>query len=469
MGQLGAVQVLQARVRKKTTLDTSYIFSGGSGQGKTTLARILARAALCQNLDAEKAEPCNECDQCQAILNGDPSAFEERDAASGGSIDTIRSMLSELPFMAPMGASKRLWLFDEAHRLSLASQDALLKVLEEKKVVGIFCTTEADKIRGPIRGRCEEYVIRKVTREEVLVRMKHVLDREGVSHEDDAVLILIDHSGGHIRDILVKLEMIAQMGPITVDSVRSYLNLSAVALYYDILLSLGDGPRAMQLVEQVCDQVPPEDVSAGLAEAAMNSFRLAHKMHADFVYVDKSRAELVYERFGPSVVRLAEFFLRGRSSNRLGLMCDILNLAQNQGSVPTSLGPTSPPVVISVSAPVVVPSIPTPVASAPAALPLPKAPVATPAPVVASPPKPPQTAGNGKLRTDGIGALGSGDPLALTDEDHKGVPVNFPRRSGNQVTVPINFGATSDDDHLRSMTPDEWKREFERTWRMGKS
>lgn len=472
LGQQGAVQILKARVHKGTTLDTSYIFSGGSGQGKTTMARILARAALCQNVDKETSEPCNECDQCMAILNGDPSAFEELDAASGGAIETVRSMLSELPFMPPMGAPKRIWLFDEAHRLSLASQDALLKAIEEKKVVGMFCTTEAEKIRGPIRGRCEEYLVRKVMREEVLVRMKYVLDREAVSHEDDGVLIVIDHCGGHIRDILVKLEMISQMGPITVDSVRSYLNLSSVSLYYDVLLSLGDGPRTMQLVEQVCEQVPPEDVSAGLAEAAMNSFRLANKMPADFVYVDRSKAEEVYQKFGNSTLRLAGHFVQGRTASKLGLLCDVLNIVQNNGAVP----PSTPPTVILA----VAPSVTVTNEGAKSSTPTPSTPVSASVPPM-PPPGPPTGAtlqkqtspslvpGNGKMRTDGVGALGSGDPLALTEEDHKGVPMSFPRRSGTQATVSLSFHGSSEDDQLKPMTPEEWRKEFERTWRMGRS
>ena len=178
LGQEGNVQLLKARLSKGSALDTNYIFSGGHGQGKTTLARILARTMLCLDVNKDDPEPCNECDNCVAVLRGSATAYVEQDAASGGTIDNIRSLVEDLPF-AVFNAAKRVYVFDEAHRMSRDAQDVLLKPLEEKRMVGIFCTTEPEKIRGPIRSRCEEYAIRKITREDVLVRMNRILDTEG--------------------------------------------------------------------------------------------------------------------------------------------------------------------------------------------------------------------------------------------------------------------------------------------------
>jgi DNA polymerase-3 subunit gamma/tau len=156
LGQEGTVQLLKARLKNGTALDTSYIFSGGSGQGKTTLARIYARAMLCENLDKNNPEPCNQCESCRSILNDSSVAFSEQDAASQGGIDQIRRIVDSLPFSV-MGASKRIYLFDECHRMSKDAQDVLLKPLEERKMIGMFCTTEPEKVRGAIRSRCEEY------------------------------------------------------------------------------------------------------------------------------------------------------------------------------------------------------------------------------------------------------------------------------------------------------------------------
>jgi hypothetical protein len=111
LGQEGAVQVLKQRLKNGSALDSSYIFSGGHGQGKTTIARVLARAMLCEHL-TEDQEPCNECENCLAILSDTSLAFHERDAASQGTIAVIREIVDELPFVVP-GAPKHIHLFDE--------------------------------------------------------------------------------------------------------------------------------------------------------------------------------------------------------------------------------------------------------------------------------------------------------------------------------------------------------------------
>jgi DNA polymerase III subunit gamma/tau len=457
LGQEGTIQLLKSRLKNGTALDTSYIFSGGSGQGKTTLARILARGALCLDFNKEEAEPCNACDNCTMILNGTPGAFEEKDAASGGTIDIVRAMVDDIPFSV-LNASKRIWLFDEAHRMSPGAQDVLLKPLEEKNVVGIFCTTESSKIRGAIKGRCEEHTIRKVAREEVLVRMKGVLEKEGVAHEDDAVLTVIDYSGGHVRDILNRLEMIAQIGSgISLQSVREYLHLGVVASYYHILLALGDSKQLLELIDKVSEQVPPEDVMAGLAEAAMNSFRLANGMYTDFVYVDRALGQAVYDRFGKHALKLAEYFLRTKYPTRTGVICDLLTLSQNGGTPTASAVETSAPPVVFAQAPA-----PAVVSSAPAA------PAALPAQL--SPPVQQQSAlapgapVDPKRRPDGIGPRGS-DPLGLTDIDHRGVPQSRPRGTTVQVALSFHGGtAAGSGDDSKPITHDEWKMEFNRTW-----
>lgn len=456
LGQSGTVQLLKARLAKGTALDVSYIFAGGHGQGKTTLARIHARAMLCQNLDKADPEPCNECDNCRDVLNGQPGAYVEQDAASGGTIENIRAIVDDLPF-AVFNAAKRVYVFDEAHRMSRDAQDVLLKPLEEKKMVGVFCTTEPEKIRGPIRSRCEEYAIRKITREDVLERMNRILDAEGVEHEDDGVLTVIDYSGGHVRDVVNRLEMIAQMGRVNLDNVREYLHLSVVSTYYEVLLALGTPKRAIELVEGLCERVSPEDVSAGLAEAAMNTFRLRHGMFADFVYVDKSLGQRVYDAYGDNVVRLAEHFLRQRYASKVSLLCDVLRLS---GGIPTTSGPVAAPVLV-VAAPLpAAPVTPPPAPAAVAAPPPAPAPAPVPAPIPASKPSP---NGKGVVRTDGIGSLGSGDIAALTDFDHQAVARQKPR-GRDHAPLALNFAGVEEADGHQILTPEQWRREFELTW-----
>ena len=347
LGQPGTVAILKARLKNGTALDASYLFSGGSGMGKTTLARILARAMLCQQLNKEDPEPCNECDNCKAFLEDKLQAFSERDAASQGTIEHARRIVEELPF-AVFGAPKRVYLFDECHRMSKDAQDVLLKPVEEKQLVGMFCTTEPEKVRAAIRGRCEEYTIRRATREEVLAWVKNVLVSESVTHEDDAVLTVIDYAGGHIRDVLNRLEMIAQGGDITVDRVRDQLGLGLVTYYYEILLRLTvDLPGALAYLDKVCERVTAEEASNGLAEAAMNAFRLANGMMADFSFTDRSLAAKVHEVYQGQLIKIAECFLRSRHLTSVGLVCDLASLAGAlRGGQPIGLPvATSQPIV----------------------------------------------------------------------------------------------------------------------------
>ena len=434
----------------------------------TTLARILAKAMLCQRLTKDHPEPCNECDNCTDILSDTSSAYVEQDAASRGTIEHVRAIVEDLPFTV-FNAPKRVYVFDEAHRMSKDAQDVLLKPLEDKKMVGIFCTTEPEKIRGPIRSRCEEYAIRKITREDVLVRMKKILDKEGVIHEDDGVLTVIDFSGGHVRDVLNRLEMIAQAGEVSVATVREYLHLNVVSTYYEILLALGDTKRAIELVELATDRVSAEEVAAGLAEAAMNSFRLANGMFAEFVYVDRKLGQQLWERFGIGCVKIAEFFLRARYATKVSLICDVLSLtngvpAQNASPLVIQVGGpqvsvTTPPQ----AQPPAAPAHPTAQSAGPlvSASPVVGAPAAPPQPT--APPTPPKPLGNG-MRADGVGPIGSGDPLALTEFDHKVVSTEKPRSRKIDTHLPYMIQQPRVEDAMQILQPDEWRREFERKW-----
>jgi DNA polymerase-3 subunit gamma/tau len=474
LGQPGAVQVLKGRLIKGTALDTSYIFSGGHGQGKTTLARILARAILCENLQ-EGGEPCNVCNNCQSILDESSMAFVELDAASKGTIDNVRAIVSDLDFVVP-GAIKRIYLFDEAHRMSRDSQDVLLKPIEDKAMVAILCTTEPEKIRGPIRSRCEEHSIKRITREAILGRMKWVLSQEGVEGEDDAISTVIDYCGGHVRDVLNKLEMIAQLGPVSLAAVREHLHLSVVSTFYDILLALGEPSKAVELVEHACDRVGPEEVASGLAEAAMNSYRLAHKMFAEFAMLDREKALKVFEVYGDGTINLAEHFLMTRRVTKVSLVCDVVRCV---GGVPAPRA-AAPTVVISTAAPTAAP--PTPQAAPKAASevpPDPKPPATDPAPTptpeppekpVEEPapeptPKEPPSGKDPELRSDGVGNLGSADFRALSECDKMGVPGHDTQSRRKDDARPPGFKGTegngSRDDLL---TAGQWRREFARMW-----
>jgi len=434
LGQEGAIQILKARLKSGSALNTSYIFSGGHGQGKTTLSRILARALLCQAL-TEDQEPCNECDNCISILEENSQAFSELDAASKGTIEHIRAIVDNLPF-AVLDAIKRIFLFDEMHRMSRDSQDVLLKPIEDKRMVGIFCTTEPEKIRGTIRSRCEEHSIRRITPEDIFERMAFILKAEGVEFEDEGVLTVIDYCQGHVRDVMNRLEMISQMGPVTLESVRGYLRLSLTKTYFEILLKLDTPAQAAAFIESACEQVQPGDVAAGIAEAAMNSYRWANNMFVDHSALDKTLAEEVHKKYGDSVIRLASRFANLRSVTRTSLVCEAILVVT---------APVAQPVL---SAPLMVPAAPQPVAPQAASE---VAPQPTPAPTPTPAPKLPQTIGN----------LGD-DPYAHTEVDTYGIPADHPRGSRPAKAIaPPRFDSVGFNT---TMSPAEWTALFDRTW-----
>jgi len=447
LGQESAALVLKARLVKGTALDTSYIFSGGHGQGKTTLARILARAMLCQDLQSD-GEPCNVCNNCKEVFADTSQAFTETDAASNGTIDHMRKIVKDLPF-AIQGAEKRIYLFDEMHRMSAASQDVLLKPIEEAKFVGIFCTTEAEKIRGPIRSRCEEYKIRSIPREDLLTRMCWILTQEGVGFEEDAVLTVIDASHSHVRDIINTLEMIAQLGEITSASVREYLNLSVVSKYYEILLSLGTPSTAIQLVEMTCDQVGPEAVYEGLAEAAMTSYRMANNMYVDYTYVDKPLAQKLQLQYGDSLLQLAEHFLGTSKATRLRLLCDVMSCVSG---TPPAKDTSTKTVLVQVQAS---PAQETASTVAPTAAPVAKVEVVLPTPPVAETKRPSSPPPSDRK----VGNLGSDDARALTSLDDKAVRKDMPRGTHDADTRVLFKDTPKGRADL--ITAEEWRISFE--------
>ncbi len=400
----------------------------------TTLARILSRAMLCQNRTADQ-EPCNECEACKDVLNEESAAISERDAASQGTIDHAREIVKSLNFVVE-GAAKRIFIFDEAHRMSRDAQDVFLKPIEDKRMVGIFCTTEPDKIRGPIRSRCEDYQIRRITREDVLARMKWVLGQESVEYEDDAVLTAIDHAGGHVRDVLNQLEMIAQLGPITLQAVREHLNLSLVSTYYEILLALGTPATSVRLADEACERAGSDEVAEGLAEAAMSSYRLAHGMFAEFTYVDRELAAKVHATYGDSVLKFSEYFLRSYRVSKTALLSDIIACSSGVPAQ-TSAAPT----IIQVAAPVAQ----APAAQITAAPPLSYVTSAPPVTPTAPPPAP-----KAETKSNGIGNKGSGDVCALTSIDDRGIADNPRVERMPKISVPQG-------DRAEFLTPEEFR------------
>jgi DNA polymerase III subunit gamma/tau len=222
----------------------AYLFTGPRGTGKTTTARILAKALNCVNRGSD-GSPCNVCPSCVAITEGTSLDVLELDAASHNSVDDIRDIKVSVTTVASSATSKRVFVLDEAHMLSKAAGNALLKTLEEPPdhVHFVLATTEPYKLLDTIRSRSQRFDFHPVPIEELAGHLSVISEREGHKSDPAALIAIARHAGGSVRDSLSLLEQVAALGAGTVDvaGVRRALGLA-------------DSEAFMRLVEAVAEQ-----------------------------------------------------------------------------------------------------------------------------------------------------------------------------------------------------------------------
>lgn len=196
----------------------AYLFAGPRGTGKTTTARILAKALNCPNR-GDDGEPCNECPSCVAITDGSSLDVIEMDAASHNSVEDIRDMRVSVSTVASVGGAKRVFILDEAHMLSKAAGNALLKTLEEppEHVHFVLATTEPYKLLDTIRSRAQRFDFRQVPIEVLVGHLRSIAAAESYTADDQALVTVARRARGSVRDALSLLEQVAALGEGTVD------------------------------------------------------------------------------------------------------------------------------------------------------------------------------------------------------------------------------------------------------------
>ena len=189
----------------------AYLLCGGRGTGKTTTAKILARAINC--LNPKDGEPCNECDICKGILSGSLTDVVEMDAASNNSVEDIRAIRDEVNFL-PTIAKYRVYIIDEVHMLSQGAFNALLKTLEEPPahVKFILATTEPQKLPATILSRCQRFDFKRINVNDIIKRLKIVCKESGIEITEEALMLIASLSEGAMRDALSILERCIQDG-----------------------------------------------------------------------------------------------------------------------------------------------------------------------------------------------------------------------------------------------------------------
>ena len=235
----------------------AYLFNGGRGTGKTSAAKILARAINC--LNPKDGEPCNECEICKGAISGSLTDIVEMDAASNNSVEDIRSIREEVNFL-PTKAKFRVYIIDEVHMLSTGAFNALLKTLEEppEHVKFILATTEPQKLPATILSRCQRFDFKRISNEDIIKRLKFVCEESNIEITAGAMQIIAVLSEGAMRDALSILERCIQDGEnkIDEDKIKDLVGIPKITYIHNLTEAIiqYDAEKALKSVDEVLNE-----------------------------------------------------------------------------------------------------------------------------------------------------------------------------------------------------------------------
>jgi DNA polymerase-3 subunit gamma/tau len=255
VGQEAASRALQGAIISARVAH-AYLFSGSRGTGKTSAARLLAKALNCTGRPRDSAEPCNACQSCLEMTAGSALDLIEIDAASNRGIDEIRDLRERVNLSPALGPFK-VYIIDEAHMLTEPAFNALLKTLEEPPphVVFVLCTTDAQKIPLTVIGRCQQFVFRRHSEDQIVGRLSHIARSENIEVDAEAMRLIARTAQGSMRDAVGLLDQLVPLatGPISLEGARSLLGIADPRLLDSLLddVLLGRAAEALDELNRV--------------------------------------------------------------------------------------------------------------------------------------------------------------------------------------------------------------------------
>ncbi|MBC8109360.1 MAG: DNA polymerase III subunit gamma/tau, partial [Anaerolineae bacterium] len=253
----------------------AYLFCGTRGTGKTSMARILAKALNCQKSDGPTPEPCGKCNSCIAIARGDDMSVIEIDAASNTGVDSIREVI-EAAYTRAIGRFK-IYIIDEVHMLSKNAFNALLKTLEEppEHVKFILATTEPEKVLPTILSRCQRYDFRNIPTREIAEHLKNICKQEKIKADDDALLLVAKAGAGSMRDALSLLDRLLSVGEklLNIEMIENLLGMPKTQVIFDLVEAIGsaDVKQTLQIASKlIAGGLSGESLVAALVDHIRN-------------------------------------------------------------------------------------------------------------------------------------------------------------------------------------------------------
>src|SRR3989442_4161934 len=318
IGQVHVTRTLKNAIEQQRTAH-GYIFSGHRGIGKTTVARILAMALNCRSSDKPVSEPCGICESCTEIRAGNSVDVIEIDAATNRGIDEIRE-LREAARYRPARARFKIYILDEAHKITDAAFNALLKTLEEPPghVVFMLATTQPEDIPQTIRSRCQHFSFRAVKFEEILGQLKNLVAKEQLEADEDALALVAEGGDGSIRDALSILDqaIASSSGRLSLDEVRQLVGAAPSGVLEQIMQAVAQG--SSEDVLRVVDQLISEGHSPTHFARQMVRF-LRNTVVAKIAGADSSLLQISGDE-RKRVARVAELFSEEDLARHLQIM-----------------------------------------------------------------------------------------------------------------------------------------------------